>query len=758
MATISTSTSEKVISIKQFLGLNENPDGDNKLKTGEATVCRNFKVTNSGNLMKRYGTTLKYSLGDAPVMGMWHGWCTKHELAIAACDSHLWMLMDNDWLVNPSDLGSITTTEDVFMFGFDEKVYVMTGHEYCEISSQDVPIASAVSATVSASGITAASVNKVTWETKINTTGKYTLVYLDSDAVATAIIETGDISDATVDIDTFETQITEAGLYTFLYDGTNEVWKFGPDWGLTVDLGDYGVSYDGTAGDGDKIEVAYLAEGWYMSQQEIDLTEYGITVTGTAQLGDAIVVNYTAAYIEVQWTMQNLTDGTHGYRPLVATNISPSGGGSLLEEVNKMNGQRRVWINGDGSGKTFTMPETFHAVDKIIDLRTQDVVPQTDYSWTEDTNTVTFNTAPAQAENVYEIQYSVSTNFSSTIAAMRYAEMYAGTQDTRVFIYGDGSNRTFYSAIDYLGHPRADYFPDLYEVTVGDTNTPLTGLIRHYTKMIAFKPLETFSIDYGVVTLADGLMTPAFYVTPVNKNAGNQAVGQVQLVLNAPRSLCQGNLYEWRNGSARSANLSIDERQAKRISDRIYDTLRKMDFTKVHCYDDNLNTEYYIVDDDGNALVHNYFCDAWYYYTGIDARVLLAVDGVLYVGTKSGKIFFLDESKPSDNGKPIDCYWESGSMDFGSPNMRKYSSQLWVSVKSENKNAITVTALTDRSDDNAEVDVEPEYEFDIPKITKLKIKTKKFVFYKLVFKSKNSTSKVTVVDTTIKVRVTSQAK
>lgn len=755
MAKIQASTNEKLVSMKVFGGLHESPDGDNKLRVGEAVKCQNFKVTNSGNLMKRYGTTLKYSLGDAPVKGMWHGWCTKHELAIAACDSHLWMLMDNNWLVNPSDLGSITTTEDVFMFGFDEKVYVMTGHEYCEISSQDVTIQSAVSATVTATGVTAATVTKTTWETQVTISGEYKFLYIESGATAVAIIETGDISDATVDKDTFETQITTAGLYTFLYDGTNTTWKLGEN---AVDLTDYGISYSGTEGDGDSIKVTYLAEDWYMDGGEVTLADYGIAITGTPATGDLITVTYTASYIETQWSMQNLTDGTHGYRPLVATNISPSGGGSLLEEVNKMNGQRRVWINGDGSGKTFTMPETFHAVDKVIDLRTQEVVPQTDYSWTADTNTVTFNTAPIQAENVYEIQYSVSTNFSSTIAAMRYAEMYAGTQDTRVFIYGDGSNRTFYSAIDYLGHPRADYFPDLYEVTVGDTNTPLTGLIRHYTKMLAFKPLETFSIDYGVVTLADGLMTPAFYVTPVNKNAGNQAVGQVQLVLNAPRSLCQGNLYEWRNGSAYSANLSIDERQAKRISDRIYDTLRKMDFTKVHCYDDNLNTEYYIVDDDGNALVHNYFCDAWYYYTGIDARILLAVDGVLYIGTKSGKIFFLDDSKPSDNGKPIDCYWESGSMDFGSPNMRKYSSQLWVSVKSENKNAITVTALTDRSDDNAEVDVEPEYEFDIPKITKLKIKTKKFVFYKLVFKSKNSTSKVTVVDTTIKVRVTSQAK
>lgn len=752
MATIKASTNEKLVSIKAFGGLHESPDGDNKLKVGEATVCKNFKVTNNGNLMKRYGTTLKYSLGDAPVMGMWHGSCVRHELTIAACNNKLWMLQDDNWLSSPADLGTINTAEDVFMFGFAQKVYVMDGAGYYEIVASDVPVASSVSATVTATGVTAASVTKATWETVYTTTGNYVFVFVDESATATAVIETGTIYDADVDVDDFTTVYTDSGLYVFAYDA-EDGWTYN---GSAVTLGDIGITYEGTAGAGDTIRVAYVAQGWYIDGEEADFTTLGISVTGTPVQGDKITVTYTAAHYETNWTMTNIADGSHGYVPLVAQGVTPSGGGTLLEEVNKLNGKRRVWITGNGTDKTFTMPETFYSVVAVTNLETHEEV--IGYTHTAGTDTITFSVAPPDAINVYEIEYLVNVNYASTIAAMRYAELYAGTQDNRVFVYGDGSNRAFYSAIDYLGQPRADYFPDLYEVTVGDANTPITGLIRHYTKMLAFKPLETFSIDYGIVTLADGLMTPAFYTTPVNKNAGNQAVGQVQLVLNAPRTLCQGNLYEWRNGSAYSANLSIDERQAKRISDRIYDTLQKMDFKSVHCYDDNLNTEYYIVDGDGNALVHNYLCDAWYYYTGIDARVLLAVDGVLYIGTKSGKIMYLDEKKLSDNGKVINCLWESGSMDFGAPNMRKYSSQMWVSLKAEDKNAVTVTARTDRSENNAEVEVDPDYEWDMPKITKLKVKCKKFVFYKLIFKSADSNSTATIVDAEIKVRMTSPAK
>lgn len=689
MATISTATAEKVISFKQFLGLNENPDGDNKLKYGEATVCRNFKITNSGNLMKRYGTTLKYRIGNAPIKGMWHGWCTKHELCIVACDGHLRMLMDNKWLDTSVDLGPITTTNDVFMFGFDEKVYAMTGCEYCEISSEDVDIASYITTYVDGMGVAAASVSLDDWEAKV----------------------------------------TESGTYNFVF----------------------------------------AEGGWTLNGAVVDPAEYGISITGTALEADMIKIIYRKAYTETRWSSVNIADGKHGYRPLVLTNLQPEAGGELLEEVNKLNGKRRVWINTDEEKLTYNLPEkglasidwvcpTYADSGKTYPDEESKLTPIIDYTYDLEAGTVTFTFARTIGINAYEIAYSVYSEFSNTVKAMRYAEMYAGTQDNRIFIYGDGSNRTFYSGLDYYGHPRADYFPDLYEVTVGDANTPITGLIRHYSKLLAFKPLETFSIDYGIVTLADGLMTPAFYTTPVNKNAGNQAVGQLQLVLNAPRSLCQGNLYEWRNGSSYAANISMDERQAKRISDRIYDTLRKMDFSKVHCYDDNLNTEYYIIDDDGNALVHNYFADAWYYYTGVDARMCLAVDGKLYIGTKSGNILMLDENATSDSGNPIDCYWESGSMDLGAPNMRKYISQLWVSIKAEPHNKVTVTAKTERSIENDEVTVEPDYENYMPRTTKCKIKTKKFVFYKLCFSSNDAKSTATVVDTEVKVRYTAQAK
>ena len=56
MATISANSSEKIYKITAFAGLHESPDGDTKLKAGEAAKMRNFMITRDGNLKKRPGT------------------------------------------------------------------------------------------------------------------------------------------------------------------------------------------------------------------------------------------------------------------------------------------------------------------------------------------------------------------------------------------------------------------------------------------------------------------------------------------------------------------------------------------------------------------------------------------------------------------------------------------------------------------------------------------------------------------------------
>ena len=609
MARITGSANEKVFQIRAWGGLNENPDGDTKLKTGEAAVLRNFRVTRDGNLQRRPGSRaiaalLPEGAEAGPVRGVWNGNVGGKEQLIAACAGKLWKLWNDEaGAYIKEEIGSIGTEREIHFFGFDNNLYIINGAEY-------------------------------------------------------------------------------------------KVW-------------------DGNT-----------------------LSDVG------------------------------------GYRPLVTIAVPPAGGGETLEQVNKLCGARRCWLSPDGEKTVFHLPEKgLLSLDYVKDLSTGEAIAPSAYTADTAAGTVTFAQAPAMGTNTMEIGWTMAESFRDQVLHMRWGELYAGSQDTRIFLYGDGSNRAIYSGLDYDGKPRADYFPDLNEVSVGDANTQITGMIRHYSRLSCFKSDSAWTIEYGAVTLADGAQTEAFYVTPVNRAIGNAAPGQVRLVLNSPRTLHGSDVYEWKNYSAYSANLTHDERQAKRISDRVYATLRQFDLKNCVCYDDNWAQEYYICHN-GKALVHNYAADAWYAYEDFDAVCMANFRGELLYGTSDGRLMHFSTDYLRNDGRAIDAYWESGSMSFGQDYQRKYAAMLWVGVKPESSAEVTVTVQTDRSSSYTEKLVSSslanfahvnyaKWSFATnrkPQMSRLKIKAKKFVFYKLVFRTSAADSTVTILAADIRVRFTGYAK
>lgn len=604
MARIAASSEERIFQIKAWGGLHQNPDGDTKLKMGEAAEMRNFRITRGGNLQRRPGTrTAVTMMKGEPVKGMWTGYVNSEEVLLAACGGKLWKLTgEKAGALECEELGELDCTNTVHFFGFSCIVYILNGKEYLQ------------------------------W-------------------------------------------------------------------------------------DGEKLERV------------------------------------------------------HGYRPLVNISVAPDNTSrETLEQVNKLTGERRMWISPDGEGATFHLPESeVYSIDYVKDLSTGEEV----YNFSNDLGlgTVTFDEPPARAVNSYEIGWTMAETNRAQVEAMLYSELYSGTQDSSVFIYGDGSNKALYSGLDYDGAPRADYFPDMYEVAVGDANTPITGLIRHYSALICFKKDSAWSINYGITTLADGTMTPAFYCAPTNRTLGNDAPGQVQLVLNAPYTIHGSDIYEWRNNSSYTANLSTDERQAKRISDKVYATLAGFNGEKCVCFDDNYAQEYFVVYE-GNALVYNYAADAWYYYTGINASCFVSFNNSLYFGTDDGCVKHMDYGYRNDDGKAIEAYWESGSMSFGADYMRKYAATMWISIKPEANSEVYVTVQTDRKSNYTEKAVASSlasfnpasfksWSFAVnrkPQMERLKIKAKKFVFYKLIFKTDAADVTATILTADIRVRMTGDAK
>ena len=451
------------------------------------------------------------------------------------------------------------------------------------------------------------------------------------------------------------------------------------------------------------------------------------------------------------WNGTALTD-VGGYRPLVAVSVPPEGGGTALEQINKMTGARRVRVSPDGTATVFHLPEqNLASVDYVRYVASGADITSYDVSLTD--GTVTIAPAPAEGTNSIEIGYSVTEDTAAEIRAMRYAELYNGSQDTRVFVYGDGTNRCFYSGIDYDGLPRADYFPDLNVAHVGDENTAITAMIRHYDRLLCFKLDSAWAIGYSQVTLADGSVTAGFYVAPINRSVGNCAPGQAVLVENRPRTLDGRSVVEWKSTSS-SGNINGDERNAERVSQRVDETIRTFDLATAKTFYDKYAHEYYVIGADGTALVHGIDADAWYVYTNFAAKCLINYMDELYFGTADGYLRHFSTQYFSDEGEAIDAYWESGSMPFAADFRRKYSAMLWVGIRPDDNGYLEVSAKTDRKTDFAVYSFETADAAQVPEMNRIKLKAKKFTYYNLILANNTSDRTATVVSVDIRVRGT----
>ena len=452
-----------------------------------------------------------------------------------------------------------------------------------------------------------------------------------------------------------------------------------------------------------------------------------------------------------------------GYIPTVTTASPPGGGGPKLENANRLTGKRKAKFSPDGKATVFHLPEK--EVDEIIQVEGTGI----SYTLQKAEGTVTFSSAVPSGTNTLIITYRKGNGERGEVTGMHYAELFNGETDSRVFLYGDGSNRAIYSGNDFeKAVATAEYFPDLYELRVGEANAPITALIRHYGRLLAFKEDSTWSVDVTVIGIPGGGSVTAFPVSPVNKALGNQAAGQVKLLRNNPLSFTEGGVYQWKA----SGNISTDHRDANRVSERVRSTLSTFDFKKLKTFNFIQESEFWIMDTQGRCLVLNYQNDTWYLYQNMPYGGMTELGGELYGFCADGRIVHISRRYRNDDGKDIRAYAETGAMDFDRDWMLKYSAQLFVAIQPEYGGRVTVTVETNRRSDFAEKVVSAglttfrnadfrHWSFGTnrkPQVRRIRMKAKKAAFYKLIFKSDSASATATVLQTDIQVRYTGKVK
>lgn len=697
MATIQAPTDEKVYTIRRFLGVNEAEEGEATLKIGEASTIRNFRVTAGGALQKRPGSLNVAGLG------------TVYDTSV---DTTAPTVLFRFTTTSPSitvysgvtvnSMGAISTTGSATTMTSDNaescvgKYYTADG-KFWQFAGVSVLDSELMSGEDYAASSTRSAPQAMWWEF-------YPVTAVVSGTASIRALWSGIVNG---------NEVVCAVCGGFLFE-------------LTLTDGVWSKTECGTLTDAEPTSLFGFSDKLYV----LNGTQYKV------------------------WDGTTLSDVT-GYRPMVTVSTPPAGGGTELEQVNKLNGTRRARYSPTGTDTVFYLPEKPVAT---IDYVKNVATGQSITGWTGDTTNgkLTFTSAPAEGVNTIEIGWTVSTSYADTVRHMRFSELFNGWQDSRVFLFGDGTNQAIYSGLTYDGTPSAEYFPDLNVLRVGDENTPITDMIRNYSKLLAFKADSTWSIGYDTLTLEDGRTIPGFYIKPVNRDVGNIAPGQAVLVGNRPRTLDDRAIIEWATG--RGGYITADERNAERVSQRVSRTIQTFDLKTARAFYDKVHHEYYVIGANGNVLVHNTDADAWYSYTGLNATCMIVYKDEVYYGTDTGWLVHLSTDYTGDNGEPIDCLWESGAMDFGQDFKRKYSAMLWVGIKPEAGAALLVSAKTDRKTDFADYAAEGGNEGAVPDVDRVKLKAKKFTYYELTLKSDSADTKATVVGADIRVRGTGYAK
>lgn len=171
-------------------------------------------------------------------------------------------------------------------------------------------------------------------------------------------------------------------------------------------------------------------------------------------------------------------------------------------------------------------------MDEIISVKIGD----TAQTYTSDltARTFTITPAPAAGTNTLELIYRSGNGERAQVTGMRFSELYNGQTDSRVFLYGDGTNKTIYSGIDSAtGNPSAEYF----RICTRRRSARPTPHHRHGAPLRAAGGIqagryllhELFHAGNGYGRHHGGVLRD-----PVNRQFGNKAPGQVDILENNP--------------------------------------------------------------------------------------------------------------------------------------------------------------------------------------------------------------------------------
>jgi hypothetical protein len=435
------------------------------------------------------------------------------------------------------------------------------------------------------------------------------------------------------------------------------------------------------------IAAARVALGTYTSYYRIGaLTDAG---TDFFIMDNAIYILNGAKYYK--WTGTGSIAEVVGYRPCVATGAPPTGGGTLLENINLLTGAKYMKFVGTASATEYFLSE--QNVDSVDYVKVNEVLKTvtTDYTVNLSLGKVTL-VVGSTAGDIVEVGWTKLAVGDRDVVQFNKHHSFLGSNNERVFLWGVKNTRV-HSGLPIDGSTSAEYFESGSDDNIGPGES-ITGMIGHADRQLIWTTTRAYYSYEEKITIENVELT-TFPVKEINETKGNVAPGQERLIVNNPFTVYKG-VYEWTESEFK------DRRNANIISKRVQPDLDEADLKTAVTFDYEILGEYWLCVGPV-AWVYKYRNDVWYRFDLDDTPTCFAeIDGYLYFGTANGQVMKFDPNvdvinKSTFNGAPISRSWEMGFYAGEDATRRKNTNFVYIGMKPEQRAGAYVNFATDKN-------------------------------------------------------------
>lgn len=397
--------------------------------------------------------------------------------------------------------------------------------------------------------------------------------------------------------------------------------------------------------------------------------------------------------------------GSTAYIPTLTVGRAPTGGGTAYEQFNLGQPGFKDSFSGTGSATAYTL--SLSGLDATLVTATVGGVAKaetTDFTVNRSTGVVTFSVAPASGtNNVVITAYKTVSGYAERIKGCLYTDLYGGgSQDSRIFTAGNDAYKNSYWYTGLTGNTAYDatYWPENNFNRIGSDTKKIVGWTKLYSRLLAMKEDGIYSITYSTGTTT-------FPVTVLNSQVGCDMPGSIQIIKNLP-------VY----GNSKSglwmivSTLIESEKNVNQIS-ALVNGVKNLrpglldedidDLENCSSFDDGrkyyicVGSKVWVWDYELAPFDGNQDHMMWFYYTNVNAENWAYMNREVYYGDRTiGQIVKFQDNF-NDFGNPIDAFWKSKALDFGTPNWKKTVQGFWFSTRSGTNTNITFALTDDRT-------------------------------------------------------------